>query len=76
MKLKVMNKKIEIEVPEGKKAEWQEIDGKTILVAVDEADKRPVTERIKTFEDAVLATGMTLPFDDNQLSYLPKDVVA
>ena len=76
MKLKVMNKKIEIELPEGKKAEWQEIDGKTILVAVDEADKRPVTERIKTFEDAVLATGMTLPFDDNQLSYLPKDVVA
>ena len=71
-----MNKKIEIEIPEGKVAEWQEIDGKTILVAVDEADKRPVTERIKTFEDAVLATGMTLPFDDNQLSYLPKDVVA
>ena len=71
-----MNKKIEIEIPEGKRAEWQEINGKTILVAVDEADKRPVTERIKTFEDAVLATGMTLPFDDNQLSYLPKDVVA
>lgn len=71
-----MNKKIEIEVPEGKVAEWQEIDGKTILVAVDEVDNRPVTERIKTFEDAVKATGMTLPFDDNQLSYLPKDVVA
>lgn len=71
-----MNKKIEIEIPEGKVAEWKEIDGKTILVAVDEVDNRPVTERIKTFEDAVEATGMTFPFDDNQLSYLPKDVVA
>ena len=71
-----MNKKIEIQIPEGKVAEWKEIDGKTILVAVDEVDNRPVTERIKTFEDAVKATGMTLPFDDNQLSYLPKDVVA
>lgn len=71
-----MNKTIQIQVPEGKVAEWKEIDGKTILVAVDEVDKRPVTERIKTFEDAVLATGMTLPFDDNQLSYMPKDVVA
>ena len=71
-----MNKKIEIQVPEGKVAEWQEIDGKTILVAVDEIDNRPVTERIKTFEDAVKATGMKLPFDDNQLSYLSKDVVA
>ena len=47
-----MNKKIEIQVPEGKVAEWQEIDGKTVLVAVDEVDNRPVTERIKTFEDA------------------------
>ena len=71
-----MKKKIEIEIPEGKVAEWQEIDGKTVLVAVDEVDNRPVTERIKTFEDAVMATGMTLPFDDNQLSYLPKDIVA
>ena len=47
-----MKKKIEIEIPEGKVAEWQEIDGKTVLVAVDEVDNRPVTERIKTFEDA------------------------
>ena len=71
-----MNKKIEIQVPEGKVAEWQEIDGKTVLVAVDEVDNRPVTERIKRFEDAVKETGMTLPLDDNQLSYLPKDVAA
>lgn len=71
-----MNKKIEIEIPEGKVAEWKEINGVTTLVLVDEVDNRPVTERIKTFEDAVKATGMTLPFDDNQLSCLPKDVVA
>ena len=71
-----MSKKIEIEIPEGKVAEWQEINGVTTLVLVDEKDNRPVTERIKTFEDAVKATGMTLPFDDNQLSYLPKDVIA
>lgn len=61
-----MNKTIQIQVPEGK----------TNLVAVDKVDNRPVTERIKTFDDAVKATGMKLPFDDNILSCLPKDVVA
>ena len=71
-----MNKKIEIQVPEGKIAEWKEINGVTTLVLVDEVDNRPVTERIKTFEDAVNATGVKLPLDDNQLSCLPKDVVA
>lgn len=71
-----MKKKIEIEIPEGKVAEWKVINGVTTLVLTEEKDNRPVTERIKTFEDAVKATGMTLPFDDNQLSYLPKDVVA
>ena len=76
MKLKVMSKKIEIEIPEGKVAEWKEVNGVMTLVLVDEADNRPVTERIKTVEDAVEATGMKLPFDDNQLSYLPKDIVA
>ena len=72
------SKKIEIEIPVGCKAEWQEIDGKFVLVAVhdDENDNRPVTERIKTFEDAMEATGMTIPLSENQLSYLPKDVVA
>lgn len=71
-----MKKKIEIQIPEGKVAEWKEINGVTTLVLTDEKDNRPVTERIKTFEDAMLATGMTIPLDDNQLSYLPKDVVA
>lgn len=45
-----MNKKIEIEIPEGKVAEWKEINGVATLVLVDEVDNRPVTERIKTFE--------------------------
>ena len=71
-----MNKKIEIQVPEGKIAEWKEINGVTTLVLNDEKDNRPVTERIKTFDDAAMATGIKLPLDDNQLSYMPKDVVA
>lgn len=71
-----MKKKLEIEIPEGKVAEWKEINGVTTLVLTEEKENRPVTERIKTFEDAVKATGMTLQLDDNQLSYLPKDVVA
>ena len=47
-----MKKKIKIEIPEGKRAEWKEINGVTTLVLTDEADNRPVTERIKTVEDA------------------------
>ena len=47
-----MSKKIEIEIPEGKVAEWKVINGVTTLVLVEEKDNRPVTERIKTFEDA------------------------
>ena len=47
-----MNKKIEIGIPEGKVAEWKEINGVKTLVLVDEVDNRPVTERIKTFDDA------------------------
>ena len=49
-----MNKKIEIEIPEGKVAEWKVINGATTLVLTDEKDNRPVTERIKTFEDAMI----------------------
>lgn len=52
-----MNKKIEIQVPEGKVAEWKEINGVTTLVLTDEKDNRPVTERIKTFEDACYELG-------------------
>ena len=68
--------KQKIEIPEGKIAEWKVVNGVTTLVLTEEKDNRPVTERIKTFEDAVKETGMTLPFDDNQISCLPKDVVA
>ena len=56
-----MSKTIQIEVPTGKKAEWQEIDGKTVLVMVDEKDNRPVTKRIKTFEDACNELGEDHP---------------
>ena len=44
-------KSIKIDIPDGKKAEW--VNG--VLTLIDEAqqDKRPVTERIKTFEDAI-----------------------
>lgn len=52
-----MNKKIEIQVPEGKVAEWKEINGVTTLVLTDEKDNRPVTERIKTLEDACYELG-------------------
>lgn len=54
-------KTIQIEVPADKKAEWQEVDGKTVLVMVDEKDNRPVTERIKTFEDACNELGEDHP---------------
>ena len=55
-------KTIQIEVPADKKAEWQEVGGKTVLVMVDEKDNRPVTERIKTFADACRELGSDHPF--------------
>ena len=69
-----MNKTIQIEVPEGKVAEWQEIDGKTILVAVDEVNNRPVTERIKTFEDARDELGDEHPLVKEYLSVINIDL--
>ena len=48
-------KKIEIEIPEGKDAQW--VNG--VLTLVDEQD---VTERIKTFGDACNALGDEHPF--------------
>lgn len=44
-------KTIEIEIPDGKRAEW--INGVLTLVDEQKECDRPVTERIKTFEDAV-----------------------
>ena len=52
---------IKVTVPDGKKAEWKELNGVTVLTLVDAdnnqqseyvPDPRPVTERIKNFEDA------------------------
>ena len=52
-------KKIEIEIPEGKKAKW--INGVLTLVDESQKDNRPVTERIKTFEDARSELGSAHP---------------
>lgn len=84
-----MNKTIQIEVPSGKKAEWQEVDGKTVLVMVDEKDNRPVTERIKTFEDSCNELGEDHPMvsvydalvtrangEQSLAEWMGKDVVA
>lgn len=48
-----MGKKIEIEIPDGKKAEWVN----DVLTLVEESGKYPVTERIKTFKDALTELG-------------------
>lgn len=82
-------KTIQIEVPADKNAEWQEVDGKTVLVMVDEKDKRPVTERIKTFEDACNELGEDHPMvsvydalvtrangEQSLAEWMGKDVVA
>ena len=50
-------KKIEIEIPDGKRAEW--VNG--VLTLVDEKPK-DVTERIKTFIEAVKELGIEHPF--------------
>ena len=57
---KIMETKtIEIEIPEGKKAEW--VNGVLTLVDESQTNNRPVTERIKTFEDARRELGSEHP---------------
>ncbi len=56
-------KKIEIEIPTGKKAEW--VNGVLTLVDEQVRDNRPVTERIKTFEDACRELGEGHPILEN-----------
>lgn len=68
-----MNKKIEIEIPEGKVAEWKEINGVTTLVLVDVKDNRPVTERVKTFEDACYELGRMAEKGDDTAANLLSD---
>ena len=48
-------REITIPVPDGKRAEW--INGVLTLVDEQKVDNRPVTERIKTFDDACNALG-------------------
>ena len=61
-------KTIEIEIPDGKKAEW--INGVLTLVDEPEEDDRPVTERIKTFEDACGELGNEHPFVKSYEKYV------
>ena len=42
-----------IEIPDGKEAKW--VNG--VLSLVDVEDNRPITERVKTFEDACAVLG-------------------
>ena len=51
-------KKLEITVPEGKKAEW--VNG--VLTLIDEKDMRPITERADSHENACKV--LDIPFDD------------
>lgn len=51
-------KTVVLEIPADKKVEWQEVDGKMVSVLVDDKDELPVTERIKTFEDACKEVGI------------------
>lgn len=55
----IIMKEITIAVPDGKRAEW--IDGVLTLVDEPKVDNRPVTERIKTFEDAYIDLGKDHP---------------
>ena len=50
---------MEIEIPKGYKAEW--VNGVLTLVQDKKEDLRPVTERVKTFEDAVVELGESHP---------------
>lgn len=68
-----MKKKIEIEIPEGKVAEWKEINGVTTLVLTEEKDNRPVTERIKTFDDARNELGRMAEKGDDTAANLLSD---
>lgn len=76
--------KMEIEIPMGYKAEW--VNGVLTLIKDKKEDSRLVTERVKTFEDAVadiaaylklriitaaLNEGWTPQFTDNGYRYYP-----
>lgn len=63
-------KKIEIEIPDGKRAEW--VNGVLTLVDDTPVDDRPkdITERIKTFKDACAELGNEHPFVKSYEKYV------
>ena len=68
-------KEISIQVPDGKRAVQKEVNGKIIIEIVDE---KPITERVKTFEDALREVGIKESVEEWEKKYsnLEKDVVA
>ena len=60
-----MMKKVEIEIPEGKKVEW--VNG--VLTLVDDTPK-DIKERVKTFEDACGELGNDHPFVESYEKYV------
>ena len=64
---------IKVEVPEGKSAEWR--NGVLTLVDAKTKDNRPITERVKTYEDAcaILGKDPLEKFDEDDLT---KDEIA
>ena len=80
-------KEVTLQVPDGKRVEWKEVNGMTLPVLVDDVqqDNRPVTERIKTFEDAYYALDSESPLRKEwnalaeairQSACIGKDIVA
>lgn len=68
-------KKISIKIPYGKRAVQKEVDGKIVIEIVDES---PITERVKTFADALREVGIKESVEEWEKKYsnLEKDVVA
>lgn len=66
--------KLEIKVPEGKTAKW--ING--VLTLIDAKDDRPVTERIRTLQDAIDELGNDNPLvkEYDKLANVSPDVEA
>lgn len=60
---------IKLQIPDGKRAEW--VDGVLTLVDEQTKDNRPVTERVKTFEDACRELG-----EDHQLVCAYKELLS
>lgn len=63
-------KEVTIPIPDGKRAEW--INGVLTLVDEPKVDNRPVTERIKTFEDAMEALGQGNPLVEEYIAVRDK----